>query len=103
LEKVAQPISKLDQVSVGAVTNTITTLSNSIQQSISDKLAILFQSVALLVAAYIIAFKYSSSALSTLCWAFVKRGSVMLTAIRINRSAELVTRVKAHEYLKAMM
>ncbi|RAL07161.1 ABC transporter ATP-binding protein [Aspergillus homomorphus CBS 101889] len=55
----AQPISKLDQVSVGSVTNTITTLSNSIQQSISDKLAILFQSLALLVAAYIIAFRYS--------------------------------------------
>ena len=55
----AQPISRLDQVSVGAVTNTITTLSNSIQQSISDKLAILFQSLALMLAAYIIAFKYS--------------------------------------------
>jgi ABC-type multidrug transport system fused ATPase/permease subunit len=55
----AQPISKLDQVSVGTVVNTITTLSNSIQQSISDKLAILFQSSALLIAAYIIAFKYS--------------------------------------------
>ncbi|PYH40412.1 ABC transporter ATP-binding protein [Aspergillus saccharolyticus JOP 1030-1] len=55
----AQPISKLDQVSVGSVTNTITTLSNSIQQSISDKLAILFQSLALLVAAYVIAFRYS--------------------------------------------
>jgi ABC-type multidrug transport system fused ATPase/permease subunit len=55
----AQPISKLDQVSVGTVVNTITTLSNSIQQSISDKLAILFQSTALLIAAYVIAFKYS--------------------------------------------
>ncbi|PYI19029.1 lipid A export ATP-binding/permease protein msbA [Aspergillus violaceofuscus CBS 115571] len=55
----AQPISKLDLVSVGTVTNTITTLSNSIQQSISDKLAILFQSLALLVAAYAIAFRYS--------------------------------------------
>ncbi|KAJ5369082.1 uncharacterized protein N7496_008842 [Penicillium cataractarum] len=55
----AQPISKLDQVSVGTVVNAITTLSNSIQQSISDKLAILFQSTALLIAAYIIAFKYS--------------------------------------------
>ncbi|KAJ6025325.1 uncharacterized protein N7446_013763 [Penicillium canescens] len=55
----AQPISKIDQVSVGTVVNTITTLSNSIQQSISDKLAILFQSSALLIAAYIIAFKYS--------------------------------------------
>lgn len=55
----AQPISKLDQVSVGTVSNTITTLSNAIQQSISDKLAILFQSTALLISAYIIAFKYS--------------------------------------------
>ncbi|OJZ79501.1 hypothetical protein ASPFODRAFT_718973, partial [Aspergillus luchuensis CBS 106.47] len=55
----AQPVSKLDQVPVGAVTNTITTLSNSIQQSVSDKLTILFQSVALLVTAYIVAFKYS--------------------------------------------
>ncbi|GLI78830.1 hypothetical protein PoHVEF18_007151 [Penicillium ochrochloron] len=55
----SQPISKLDQVSVGTVVNAITTLSNSIQQSISDKLAILFQSTALLLAAYIIAFKYS--------------------------------------------
>ncbi|KAJ5611398.1 hypothetical protein N7510_008117 [Penicillium lagena] len=55
----AQPISKVDQVSVGTVVNAITTLSNSIQQSISDKLAILFQSSALLIAAYIIAFKYS--------------------------------------------
>lgn len=55
----ALPISRLDQVSVGTVVNAITTLSNSIQQSISDKLAILFQSTALLIAAYIIAFKYS--------------------------------------------
>lgn len=55
----AQPIGKLDEVSVGTVTNTITTLSNTIQQSISDKLAILFQSLALLITAYVIAFKYS--------------------------------------------
>ncbi|KAJ5261435.1 hypothetical protein N7478_012030 [Penicillium angulare] len=55
----SQPISKLDQVSVGTVINAITVLSNSIQQSISDKLAILFQSMALLIAAYIIAFTYS--------------------------------------------
>jgi len=55
----AQPISKLDEVSVGTVTNTITTLSNTIQQSISDKLAILFQSLALLITAYVIAFRYS--------------------------------------------
>ncbi|OOF91973.1 hypothetical protein ASPCADRAFT_509887 [Aspergillus carbonarius ITEM 5010] len=55
----AQPISKLDQVSMGTVTNTITTLSNSIQQSISDKLAVLFQSLAVVITAYVIAFRYS--------------------------------------------
>ncbi|KAJ5737474.1 uncharacterized protein N7483_002599 [Penicillium malachiteum] len=55
----SQPISKLDQVSVGTVVNAITSLSNSIQQSISDKLAVLFQSISLLIAAYVIAFTYS--------------------------------------------
>lgn len=55
----SQPLSKVDQLSVGSVTNTITTLSNSIQQSIADKLAILFQSLALVIAAYVIAFTYS--------------------------------------------
>lgn len=44
---------------MGTVTNTITSLSNSIQQTISDKLAIMFQSLALLFAAYVIAFKFS--------------------------------------------
>lgn len=55
----AQPISKLDEISVGTVANTITALSNTIQQSVSDKLAILFQSLALLVTAYVVAFRYS--------------------------------------------
>jgi ATP-binding cassette subfamily B (MDR/TAP) protein 1 len=49
----------LDEISVGTITNSITGLSNTIQQSVSDRLAILFQSLALLVAAYAIAFKYS--------------------------------------------
>ena len=53
------PISKLDEISVGTVANAITTQSNVIQQSVSDRLAILFQSLALLVAAYAIAFRYS--------------------------------------------
>lgn len=55
----AQPISKLDEVSTGTVTNTITVLSNTIQQSVSEKLGVLFQSLALVVAAFIVAFKYS--------------------------------------------
>ncbi|KAL2817699.1 P-loop containing nucleoside triphosphate hydrolase protein [Aspergillus cavernicola] len=53
------PMSKLDEISSGTVTHTITSLSNQIQQSISDKLALLLQSLALLVAAYAIAFRYS--------------------------------------------
>lgn len=44
---------------MGTITNSITALSNTIQQSVSDRLSILFQSLALLVAAYAIAFKYS--------------------------------------------
>lgn len=55
----AQPVSRLDEISVGTLTNSITALSNTIQQSVSDRLSILFQSLALLVAAYAIAFKYS--------------------------------------------
>ena len=53
------PVSKLDEMSVGTVTHAITALSNTIQQSVSDRLAILFQSLALLIAAYAIAFRYS--------------------------------------------
>ncbi|KGO72233.1 ABC transporter, integral membrane type 1 [Penicillium expansum] len=53
------PMSKIDEMSVGTVTHAITALSNTIQQSVSDRLAILFQSLALLIAAYAIAFRYS--------------------------------------------
>ncbi|KAJ5965861.1 hypothetical protein N7481_012575 [Penicillium waksmanii] len=53
------PISRLDEVSSGSVTHAITSLSNQIQHSVSDKLALLFQSLALLVSAYAIAFRYS--------------------------------------------
>lgn len=44
---------------MGTVTNAITAQSNTIQQSVSDRLAILFQSLVLLIAAYGIAFRYS--------------------------------------------
>ncbi|RAL01225.1 ABC transporter ATP-binding protein [Aspergillus ibericus CBS 121593] len=55
----AQPVSRLDEMTVGSVTNAITGLSNTIQQSVSDRLAVLFQAVALLISAYAIAFRYS--------------------------------------------
>ncbi|KAK1141050.1 hypothetical protein N8T08_009623 [Aspergillus melleus] len=55
----SQPLSVLDGISSGTVTHAITSLSNQIQQSISDRLATLFQAIALLIAAYAIAFRYS--------------------------------------------
>ena len=55
----AQPLAKLDLVSTGAVANTITTSANTIQLSVSDRLSNLFQSLALVIAAIIIAFRYS--------------------------------------------
>ena len=55
----SQPISKLDDISSGTVATTITTASNEIQSSITDRSSQLFQSLGLLVAAYVIAFRYS--------------------------------------------
>ncbi|MCJ1287352.1 hypothetical protein MMC26_006701 [Xylographa opegraphella] len=55
----AQPIKKLDEVSTGTVANTITGSANTIQISISERLATLFQSLALVIAAFAIAFSYS--------------------------------------------
>ena len=52
----AQPISVLDKLPSGQTTDLITTQSNTIQTGISDKLAILVQSAALIISAYIIAF-----------------------------------------------
>ena len=55
----AQPVAKLDLVSTGAVSNTITSSANTIQISISDRLAYMFNGLALIIAAYAIAFRYS--------------------------------------------
>ena len=54
-----QPLAKLDLVSAGSVSNTITSSANAIHVSISDRLAYLFQGVAVIIAAYAIAFSYS--------------------------------------------
>lgn len=56
-----QPISVFDTLPVGRPTNTITTSSNTIQAGISDKLAILVQSLALVISAYAVAFRFSWS------------------------------------------
>jgi ATP-binding cassette subfamily B (MDR/TAP) protein 1 len=55
----AQPVGKLDEVSPGTVANTITSSSDTIQSSISDRMTVLVQSLAMLVAAYVVAFRFS--------------------------------------------
>ena len=55
----AQPVSVLDRVSVGTATSMITTSSNVIQLGISEKLSVLVQPLALVVGAYVVAFRYS--------------------------------------------
>ncbi|KAK2757909.1 hypothetical protein FQN54_004315 [Arachnomyces sp. PD_36] len=56
-----QPISAIDLLPLGRPTDTITTSSNRVQIGISEKLATLIQSLALVIAAYAIAFRYSWS------------------------------------------
>jgi ATP-binding cassette, subfamily B (MDR/TAP), member 1 len=55
----SQPISKLDEITAGSVSNTITSSANTIQLSICDRLSLMFQALALLISAYIIALRYS--------------------------------------------
>lgn len=56
-----QPISAIDKLPPGAATDSLTNIANTIQVAISDKLGILVQGIALLVAAYAVAFTYSWS------------------------------------------
>lgn len=54
-----QPIRAFDELPVGRPTTAITTYANSIQAGISDKIAILIQSTATIIGAYVVAFRYS--------------------------------------------
>lgn len=54
-----QPVSRIDELSIGEVARTITDLSNTIQQGTSDKLVILVQSLTLMGTALIVAFWHS--------------------------------------------
>jgi ATP-binding cassette subfamily B (MDR/TAP) protein 1 len=52
----AQPVSVIDTISPGKVSTRITTSSNTIQLAISQHFAMLFQSLALTIGAYVVAF-----------------------------------------------
>lgn len=53
------PVSALDTFPNGQASNTLTTTANILQVGISDKLGLLVQATTLLIAAVVIAFKYS--------------------------------------------
>ncbi|KAK5132148.1 hypothetical protein LTR08_000305 [Meristemomyces frigidus] len=56
-----QPISAVDKLPPGAATDSLTTVANTIQLAVGDKLAIFIQGMALIVAAYVVAFRFSWS------------------------------------------
>ncbi|RWQ93665.1 lipid A export ATP-binding/permease protein msbA [Paecilomyces variotii] len=88
----SQPVSKLDQTSTGTVANTISASSNTIQSSISDRLSTLFQSLALLVTAYVVAFRYSwaltLAASATLLWSLIVYGLTAPTTIKFQQETD---------------
>ena len=69
----AQPISALDKMPQGKPIDLITNSANTIQLGVSDKLALMVQSIALVVGAYVVAFKYSwqLTLVSSSCMLFI--------------------------------
>lgn len=56
-----EPISAIDKLSPGAAMDALTTVANTIQLAISDKLGSLTQGIGLIIAAYVVAFTHSWS------------------------------------------
>lgn len=85
-----QPISVIDKLPPGAATDSLTTVANTIQVGISDKLAILVQSLALILSAYVVAFKYSwaltLASSSVILFVFLVYGSLIPSLIEIEHS-----------------
>lgn len=56
-----QPMNAIDKLPPGAATDSLTSVANTIQLAVSDKLGALVQGISLIVTAYIVAFIYSWS------------------------------------------
>ena len=85
-----QPISVIDRLPPGAATDSLTTVANTIQVAISDKLGVLIQSFSLIISAYAIAFEYSWAltlvSSSVILFVFVVYGSITPAFIKIEHS-----------------
>lgn len=75
-----QPIATIDKLPAGAATDSLTTAANTIQLAVSDKLGLLCQAIALLIAAYTVAFISSWSltlvSSSVILFIFVVYGAI---------------------------
>ncbi|RMZ91250.1 hypothetical protein DV736_g1479, partial [Chaetothyriales sp. CBS 134916] len=85
----SKPIRKLDETSIGAVSNTITSGANAILLSITEKLSVLFQSLTLEITACVIAFIYS--------WKLTLVSSSSLLFILLYYSATTPKLIKANQ------
>jgi ATP-binding cassette subfamily B (MDR/TAP) protein 1 len=85
-----QPISVIDKLPPGAAVDSLTTVANTIQIAISDKLGVLIQSLTLMISAYVVAFKYSWAltlvSSSVVLFVFVFYGSITPPFIRLENS-----------------
>ncbi|MCJ1437783.1 hypothetical protein MMC27_007170 [Xylographa pallens] len=85
-----QPISVIDKLPPGSATDSLTTVANTIQIAISDKLAALVQAIALVISAYVIAFTYSWAltlvSSSVILFVFLVYGSIIPLFIKMEHS-----------------
>lgn len=85
-----QSISVFDKLPPGAATDSLTTVANTIQIAISDKLGVFIQSIALIIAAYVIAFKYSwaltLASSSVILFVFLIYGGITPAYIKVENS-----------------
>ncbi|PZD22793.1 MdlB, ABC-type multidrug transport system, ATPase and permease component, partial [Pyrenophora tritici-repentis] len=97
----AQPVSVIDTISPGKVSTRITTSSNTVQLAISQEFAMLFQSLTLVIGAYVVAFIKSPLltlvASASLPFILVVYGALFPPFMRIHKITE-----KHHDDASAM-
>ncbi|KAK2796671.1 hypothetical protein FQN51_009112 [Onygenales sp. PD_10] len=85
----SQPISVFDSLPPGRPTTTITTSSNTVQAGISDRIALLIQSSALVIGAYAVAFRFS--------WSLTLLASTSMVFISLVNGGTLPIYMKAYK------
>jgi ABC-type multidrug transport system fused ATPase/permease subunit len=88
-----QPIQVFDRLPSGKPTNTITSSSNTIQIGVSGKLSLLIQSIALIIGAYAVAFRFSwaltLASSSAILFIFLVFGITVPNLMKLQRKVDL--------------